>query len=368
VSLRRRQSLAEPLALAARQLRQCEAHVALLDRVRPLNLPLARQRLREAVLAGQRPQPGLAYAAAPDLSPVQRALDCLLEAPLAGLEGALLAERAHELALEAQLAASVGLPGFRQLAAQRFPLPAARAELRPLALAWAEQPSSVAVPAAALHFSDDKNDPDSLWSLLAQRLEAKRLSVRLEVMPGLASLAAVADGVVRVRSGARLSREVARRIALHEVEGHVVPRLAGRALAGVFAAGSAGASEDEEGRALLLEERAGLMGAERRAELGLRYLAAESVREGAEFWETFQLLLERGAGSELAVDLCCRVQRGGGLGRELVYLSGYVRVAGSFASRPELEGVLAGGRVSVAAAASLLDAALIELDDDRDVI
>jgi hypothetical protein len=368
VSLRRRQPLAEPLALAARQLKQCEAHVALLDRVRPLNLAHERLRLREAVLAGQRPQPELAYAAAPDLSPVQRALDALLEAPAADLEGALLAERARELALEAQLAARVGLPGFRHWAGQRFPLPAAHAELRPLALAWAELPRAVAAVAPALHFSDDKNDPDSLWSLLSRRLEAKRLSVRLEVTPGLASLAAVADGVVRLRGGARLSRDVAQRIALHEVEGHVVPRSAGRALAGIFAAGSAGASEDEEGRALLLEERAGLMDVERRAELGLRYLAAESVRQGAEFWETFQLLLERGADSELAVDLCCRVQRGGGLGRELVYLSGYVRVAGSFSSRPELEGVLAGGRVSVAAAGSLLDAALIELDDDRDVI
>lgn len=368
MSLRRRQPLAEPLALAARQLRQCEAHVALLDRARPLNLALERQRLCDAVLAGQRPQPGLVYAPAPDLSPVQRALDGVLQAPVAELEGALLVARAHELALEAQLATRVGLPGFRQLANQRFPLPATHAQLRPLALAWAEQASGAAGSAPALHFSDDKNDPESLWNLLSRRLEAKRLSIRLEVTPGLASLAAVADGVVRVRGGARLSREVAQRIALHEVEGHVVPRLAGRALAGVFAAGSAGASEDEEGRALLLEERGGLMGVERRAELGLRYLAAESVRNGAEFWETFQLLLERGAGSELAVDLCCRVQRGGGLGRELVYLSGYLRVARGLESRPELERVLASGRVSVTAAASLLDAALVELDDDRDVV
>jgi hypothetical protein len=368
VRLRRRQPLAEPLALAARQLKQCEAHVALLDRARPLNLAPERQRLCEAALAGQRPPPAFVYAAAPDLSQVQRTLDGMVEALTVELEAALLVARARELTLEARLASRVGLPGFRELADQRFALPAAHAQLRPLALAWAEQASGVSGPAPALHFSDDKNDPESLWSLLSRRLEAKRLSVRLEVTPGLASLAAVADGVVRVRGGARLSREVAQRIALHEVEGHVVPRMAGRALAGVFAAGSAGAGEDEEGRALLLEERAALMGVERKAELGFRYLAAESVRQGAEFWETFQLLLEHGAGSELAVDLCCRVQRGGGLGRELVYLSGYVRVARSLESRPELEGVLASGRVSVTAAASLLDAGLVELDDDRDVV
>jgi hypothetical protein len=366
--LRRRQPLAEPLALAARQLKQCEAQVALLDRVRPLNLAFERQRLLEAVLAGQRPRPELAYAAALDPSAVLRALDGLLEAPPSDVEAALLAGRAGELRLEAELVAQVGRPAFPQLAALRFPLPAAHAALRPLALAWSQPRGSAADDDSALHISDDKADPDSLWNLLSRALEAKRLSVRLEVTPGLASLAAVADGVVRIRGGARLSRKVAQRIALHEVEGHVAPRAAGRTLGGVFAGGSAGASEDEEGRALLLEERAGLLCVERRAELGLRYLAAESVREGAEFWETFELVRTLGAGPELGVELCCRVQRGGGLGRELVYLSGYSRVTAALRSRPELERVLQGGRVSVAAAAQLLDAALIELHDDRDVI
>jgi len=132
-----------------------------------------------------------------------------------------------------------------------------------------------------LHDSSDVRDPHSLWSELSRRLQSERFAVRIEVVVGLVSLAAVADGVVRVRAGARLGASTARRIALHEVEGHVRPRVSGQLLGGVFVAGSAGASEDEEGRAILLEERAGLLDAERRRELSRRYLAAESTRSYA---------------------------------------------------------------------------------------
>ena len=177
----------------------------------------------------------------------------------------------------------------------------------------------------------------------------------------------MADGVVRVRAGARLSASTARRIALHEVEGHVRPRVNGQLLGGVFVAGSARASEDEEGRAILLEERAGLLDAERRRELARRFLAAESLRGGAEFWDTVALLGQRGATLGSAIELTSRVHRGGGLGRELIYLVGYQRVAMALARRPDLERVLISGRVALGAAEALLEGS-IDLDDDRNVV
>jgi hypothetical protein len=191
--------------------------------------------------------------------------------------------------------------------------------------------------------------------------------VRLEIVVGLVSLAAVADGVVRVRAGARLSERASRRIALHEVEGHVRPRVVGQVLGGVFAAGAARASEDEEGRAILLEEQAGLLDEARRKELGRRYLAAESLRHGAEFWDTVTLLGQRGATLDAAVELSTRVHRGGGLGRESIYLLGYQRVASALGHRPELLRVLATGRVTLEAAEALLLGS-IELDDDGNVV
>ncbi|HXK17562.1 MAG TPA: tyrosine/phenylalanine carboxypeptidase domain-containing protein, partial [Polyangiaceae bacterium] len=132
-------------------------------------------------------------------------------------------------------------------------------------------------------------------------------------------------------------------------------------------AGTARASEDEEGRAILLEERAGLLELERRRELARRYLAATSVREAASFWDTVTLLGQTGATAAAAIELGCRVHRGGGLGRELIYLTGYCRVAAALAARPELEALQASGRVSLSAAAALLEDS-IELDDDGDMI
>jgi hypothetical protein len=369
VSPRRRYPLAEPVALAARQLKQCETELALLDRTRPRDLPAERARLAAACSAGHYPPVMFEYQAAPELSAVRHNLERLRRLLSEDeLEPKLLRERAGELELEAQLVEAVGTPAFRALAARRFVLPSDRLELHEAALRCLDAAQDAPASSSSEHFSDDKHDPLSLWSLLVRRVEGERLPVRIEVMPGLVSLAAVADGVVRVRAGARLSRRVAERIALHEIEGHVRPRLTGQQLGGVFLAGSVGATEDEEGRAILLEERAGLLATGRRRELGLRYLAAESVRDGADFWHTVRLLVELGSSVLAAVELGCRVHRGGGLARELVYLAGYRSVAGALSARPELEALLASGRVSCAAAASLLDAGSVELDDDGNMV
>ncbi len=367
MSLRRRRPLAEPVALAARQLKKSEANIALLDRVRPLNWQAERQRLIAAAQQQQRPQPSFEYAPAPELGEARRLVDAICAASGSDVELTLLVERAVEIGLEAQLAESVGRAAFRDLAGKRFPLPAEHQQRRAEAAEWAKL-GAAGDPPARLHISDDRHDPASLWSLLTKRLDEKRLAVRVEVVPGLVSLAAVADGVVRIRAGARLAIDVAARIALHEVDGHVLPRVAGERLGGVLLAGSARGSEQEEGRAILLEERARLLGLARRAEIGLRYLAAESVRGAADFWQTCDVLLEHGASVEMAVELSSRVHRGGGLGRELLYLSGYAQVASSLQSSPQLEAALECGRISTDAAARLLAAGSVELDHDGDVI
>ncbi len=371
MSVRRRRPLAPPVAEAAERLKQIEAHVALLDRVRPLNLTAELTRLTRAFEGGQQPEPAFEYAPPAQLGGVRRELAELGNALGAReLEPRLLAERALELELEASLVERVGAADFAAAACRRFPLSEQPNDARKLAEQFLTAPDNAnpQEEAEKLHVSDDTRDPKSLWSELSRRLSAERFAVRLEIVVGLVSLAAVADGVVRIRAGARLSAKVAERIALHEVEGHVRPRVTGPTLGGVFVAGTARASEDEEGRAILLEERAGLLDAERRKELGRRYLAAASLRQGATFWDTVTLLGQRGATLTSAVELSSRVHRGGGLGRELIYLQGYYRVALGLAGRPELERVQASGRVSISASAALLEAGSIELDDDRNVV
>jgi hypothetical protein len=359
--------LPDELASVARRLKQIEASVALLDRVRPLNLTQELERLSRGFEAGERLEPAFAYAKPGALGGLRRELSELAHS-LDGVdtEARLLMERATELELEAALGEHVGEPQFAGLAARRFPLPDDLVAAAKLADQFLASPGAATGPASAgpLHDSGDARDPRSLWSELSRRLEAERWPVRIELVVGLVSLAAVADGVVRVRAGAALGAREARRIALHEVEGHVRPRVLGQRLGGIFAAGSARVSLDEEGRAIWLEEQAGLLEPERRRELARRYLAAASVRSGADFWDTVALLGQRGATLRAAVELAGRVHRGGGLGRELIYLTGYQRVAVALGRRPELERVLSSGRVGLAAAeALLLDS--VELDDDR---
>jgi len=353
-------------ALAAEQLRGAETAIALLDRARPRNLAAERQRLSQAFAAGEAPRPDFRYSAKAELGEVRRNLAHLHAWLSAGdPEQQLLAERAEELELEAELAEQVGNPGFSQLAARRFPLggPA----LAELSLQWLAASEHCANDASLLHATDDERDPDSLLSLLARRVGAERLPVRVELDPGLASFAAVADGVIRIRAGVRLSAAAARRIAVHEIDGHLLPRLLGKVLGGVFAAGSRRGSDDEEGRALLLEQRGGMLDAGRRSEIALRYLAVQSLRSGAEFWETVRAVQPYASSRLGAVELACRVHRGGGLGREGVYLSAYVRVSDALATRPELERLMERGRLAAAAAARLLSGS-VELDDDRDVV
>jgi len=372
VSVRRREPLGEAILDFSRELKRCEAKVALLDRVRPLNFASELSRLAAAFQRGERLAPCFEYAPRAELGELRNKLDelaAVLDA--AGeLESRLLGERAQELGLEAALAEHVGEPGFGRLAARRFALPSEPRAVEQLALQFLTAPPSAHPPKEgdAKHLSDDPRDPESLWSQLAQRLGTARLPVRLELAPGLVSLAAVADGVVRLRPGEQLSARQARRIALHEVEGHVRPRVSGAVLGGVFAAGSAGGSTDEEGRAILLEERAGLLDAERRRELARRYLVAASMRQGADFWQTVDQLGLTGASMDEALALAARVHRGGGLGRELVYLTGYWRVSHGLAARPELEQLLKAGRISLSAAEALADSGSVELDDDGNMV
>lgn len=366
MSLVRLSPVSEATARAAALLQRVEHAVALLDRVRPLNLESELTRLQQQLTS--EPVPRFTYAPAAQLAEQRRALDELSRSAAHGeVELQLLGERATELGLEASLAEQVGAAAFRGLAERRFPLPPEHADLEREARACLLTAPLPSAP-AALHLSDDTADPSSLWSLLVARIEGQRLPIRVELSPGLVPLAAVADGVVRVRPGARLSAAEGRRVAEHELEGHARPRLLARALGGVFLAGSRGGSEDEEGRAIWLEERAGLFHDERRRELWRRYLAAASVREGAELWQTVRLLRELGAEPRAALELSCRVQRGGGLGRELVYVCGYRRVRAAFARFPALARALGHGRVSVAATERLLGAGSVQLHDDRDVI
>jgi hypothetical protein len=205
-----------------------------------------------------------------------------------------------------------------------------------------------------LHLSDDRDDPPSLVRKLVRHAAELGLSIRVAIRPEQLAIAATGHGIVAIRPGVPLSADTAARITLHELLGHALPRARGEhAPFSLLRAGTAGAMESEEGRALVVETRAGLFDAARRRELALRHVAALSVRRGADFDETVHELARRGAEPLLAIEIAVRVHRGGGLARELVYLPAYYEVGEAFSARPELERWFERGRVGLAAAREL---------------
>jgi hypothetical protein len=329
-------------------LRRAEAEIRLLDRAQPTNAVSEREALIVDYGAGRQRAPEFEYAPPPALTKLRHAL-ATGAAAIGGFGalGAAYAARALELECEAAAAERVGTPEFGALCARRYPLESSPDSEAADAWAarWIQAPEDAPT---TLHRSDDRSDPESLICALERATEG--LPVRVQVR-NQAAAAAVGDGFVGVRAGLWHSRESVTRIVLHEIEGHVRPRvLAQREALGLFRVGSSKSSDDEEGRALLLERGAGVLGGARRRELARRHLAARAVRAGASFQDIVSRLLGFGQDIASAVEAACRAERGGGLAREYVYLVSLARVARAFEAEPELEGYFEHGRVSVEAA------------------
>lgn len=332
------------------------AKVALLAHLTPTNFEAELARVEAELASGRARPPEFVYArATADLLELAERLGALAQAwraedPVA----ALYADKADELALEARMCAARER-GIAALARQRFQAePELERECDELAQRWLAAASAAPDGARRVVRSDDEADPGSLVSRMREEVGRRRLPFRVVVARALAPLAAVGDGVIQIAPGRTLSDLDVERTVLHEIEGHALP--AARALSaelGLLRVGSARGSDDQEGWALLVEERSGLLRAPRRAEIGARHLASRRAHEGRRFEETLLELARACADGALAVRSTCRAYRGGGLGREAAYLPALLRVKRAFADDPTLEPVLTSGRLSVEAARAL---------------
>ena len=338
---------------AAETLVRAEEHINLLARLAPPDVLAEAARLARDYTSGR----ALVITCKDDVSElggVRHALArirCATE-PL-GTVGRLYAERADELELEARLVEALGTTNFRLLAAERFPEP-------PPALARACDAFVADAERLApdeptrLYPSDDATEPRSLLSRLRLKVRELGLSCVVRVARSQLAAAATGNGIVSVRAGVQLTAAAGERITMHELLGHALPRARARyASQPLLRAGTRGAADDEEGRALVVERRANLLDAERQRELALRHVAAVGVRRGAEPRDTAAMLLARGAPLERAIELTLRIHRGGGLGREIVYLPAYFAVASAFTEEPALERWFERGRIGLAAAREL---------------
>jgi len=341
-----------PFQRARELMMRAEAEIRLIDRAQPLNAVAEREALI-AAWGSNKPRPP-AFTYGPPAS--FKALRAELEEAAHSLGefgrlGELYIERLLELECEAGIAEDVGREWFGDSAARRYPRETTPDALiaHEVAERWIDASDR---RSTTLHKSDNRSDPQSLVSALEHATEG--MPVRVEIRPNQAAVAAVGDGFIGVRPGLWHTEREVRRIVLHEVEGHCRPRVAAqREPLGIFRVGAALSSDDEEGRALLIERRAGLLEGARRRELARRHIAAESVRAGASFVGTVTDLVSRGQDIASAVEAACRAFRGGGLARELVYLVALSRVTRAFSTEPELEGWFERGRMSVSAAKTL---------------
>jgi hypothetical protein len=345
-------------ARATRALSEAGARVRVIAANTPVNLQRELGRLEQAWRAGGASAPSFVYERSGGLSGLRRELDALAES-LAGRGelGQIYAARARELADEASLCEEAGGPGLWPAARRRY---ARRDRFDALsdttADAWLGEGPAGPGPAdeEAPFRSDDEAARGSLVRRMREEIGRRRLPLRVVVKDNLASLAATGEGFVQVIAGRRLTRRDVERTVLHELAGHAEPRfLAAAAPVGIFAVGTARGSDDQEGRALALERGRGFLDLGRRREIALRHVAARSVEGGAPFVDTVHLLAGRGATLQAALRIAARVHRGGGLGREAVYLPALLRVEEALARDRGLDEVLRVGRVSVDAAPAL---------------
>jgi hypothetical protein len=274
---------------------------------------------------------------------------------LSALKGGLTAnpwsdlylERIEELILETQLVDAVGSPDIVELSRRRYRRPFEDEPGLSLAREWTHLAPSTE---QELVVSDDLADERSLVRRVQAWVGRERLPFRVEVSAELVSLAATGEGFIVVAAGRKLSPEDAERVAVHEVFGHARPRArARREQVGLFVAGSAGGNDTQEGYAVYCEHRAGVLHTARRQELALRHLACLSVWDGLAFSENVEKLTAQSAPLEMALRICLRAYRGGGLAREGAYLPAYSAVSRAIAEDATVAHWLAAGRLSLPA-------------------
>ncbi|MBI4702802.1 MAG: DUF1704 domain-containing protein [Deltaproteobacteria bacterium] len=340
---------------AAVLLREAGAEVRLIGAATPLNLRSELRALCDAYGRGEERAPRFCYAPRPVPPGLGDALLGLADAvEQRGPLGELYAARARELYVETRLCALVGREELWPLARRRYGRrDGFDRQADELCARWLRD-ASLEEEAAAVVPSDDEADPRSLLCRMRAAVGARRLAFRVARSSHLSALAATGDGIIWVARKRALSERAVQRTVVHEIEGHALPRQrAARARLAIFACGTARGSDDQEGRALVCEARAGLLDRARRTELGLRHVAGRAVEERASFPETVARLADFGVPFPDCLCIAARAQRGGGLGREVIYLPAFLRVADAWRRDPCLDAVLGAGRVAVEAAGAL---------------
>ena len=351
------------LVRAERLLIEAVRSVRLLGSVVPRNAPQERARILAALEAGHAVSPRWTYA---------RTDHTLLRKALARAATSLAAEshpvaqlyaaRARELEVEAALSSEAGTTVLGALARARFRSlsPQAAGEATILARKWIAEGHEALTNAPADGdggeelIASDATVPGSLFTRMREEVGRLGLPFAVVVQPSLSALAATGERHILIAAGRMTRKEDVERTVMHEVEAHAIPRTrAAQARLAIFQIGTARGIDDQEGLALVLEERGNYLAPRRKRELAARHLAVEAMDGGATFADALGALVkEHGLPPGDAVLIAERAFRGGdgtspGLGRERIYLEAFLRVGEHLSRKPTDEGILTSGQVSL---------------------
>ncbi|MBS2019133.1 MAG: DUF1704 domain-containing protein [Deltaproteobacteria bacterium] len=353
------------LVRAERLLVEAMRSVRLLGSVVPRNAAVERARLVAAFEKGESASPRWSYART-DHSALRKALAAAAQRlgnephPIAQLYAA----RARELEIEAALSSEVGTAVLGALARARFRSlsPAAAGEATILARKWIDEGRAARAtePPPSELIASDSNAPGSLLTRMREEVGRLGLPFAVVVQPSLTALAATGERHILIAANRPTTRDDVERTVMHEIEAHAIPRHRASSMRlSIFQIGTARGIDDQEGLALVLEQRGRFLTPRRKRELAARHLAVEAMDGGATFEDAVAgLVKEHGLLPSEAVLVGERAFRGGdgtspGLGRERIYLEAFLRVSAHLAKKPTDEGVLTSGQVALDAVSVL---------------
>ena len=278
-------------------------------------------------------------------------------------------DRLDELEMELLILEALGNPKVvRPLSARRYGTGASQIELGQTSISLIKIAKRFLDKLQNIHRepstlpADSKNGPSlAAWIFSLANLIGLEVNVRVE--KNLIPNAACGEKTIYL-ADRKFGMHEARRVAVHEVLGHLVTAANARAQPiALPRVGTASSVADQEGVALYLEEQSGFLDENRVRTLAARVWVTHQLHDGADFNDIVQLLLrEHGFLPEEAIALGERSYRGGGVSQDAGYLSGWIRIRHAIQQKKTTLHELQLGRVSLSSlpkVRALLNAGLL---------
>ncbi|MEZ4875222.1 MAG: DUF1704 domain-containing protein [Flavobacteriaceae bacterium] len=209
-----------------------------------------------------------------------------------------------------------------------------------------------------LHFKDEKFDQEMFPvfnSEEAQRYFAEfskkfkfEYNVKLSNKISAAAMVQNNTQTLVLKKNHRYSANQLKVLANHEIGVHMVTTFNGMSHSlKIFHNGFPKNVETQEGLAVFSEYMSGCLTLHRLKELSYRVIAADSLRKGFDFRDTFDLLhVQYKLNREASYNICLRAFRGGGFTKDYTYLTGLKKVYNYYRKKGDLN-VLLSGKVNI---------------------